>query len=70
MMAMIRICHQHAGRGQLWTVEEIQPDGDGGTVADFNTRSQAVAFALAWADRTGATLQSADVIAFPAKAVA
>ena len=62
MMAMIRIDHLVGTRGHAWTVEEIQPDGDGGALGQFDTRAQAIRFAIAYAGRTGATLLTAEIV--------
>lgn len=69
MMAVIRIDQLVGPRGQAWTVEEIQSDGDGGALSQFETRAEAIRFAFAYAGRTGAKLLSAEIVTFQ-KAVA
>ena len=69
MTATLRLDVLQGPHSYAYAVTEIHPDGDGGMLAEFVTRHQALRFAHAYAARFNCKLQSAEVIPF-GKAVA
>ena len=64
MTATLRLDVLRGPHSWTFAVVEIQADGDGGMLADFPTRHQALRFAHSYAARCNCDLQSAEVIPF------
>ena len=64
MRATLRLDVLRGPHSWTFAVVEIQADGDGGMLAEFVTRHQALRFAHSYAARFNCKLQSAEVIPF------
>ena len=62
MTALNHIEELEARRSKAFLVIETQDDGDGGVLAEFATRSQALTYAVGYAGRYDVALHSAEIV--------